>query len=901
MLVALFLTAGTISAQDYTSILQTTILSSRSSDGMTAKDMEGLTIYSQTTNRRGNVEHIYANQMHNGIPIFNANVAATFRGETIIHMGDNLQRDIASRVRTNTAVLTPVQAATKAASLLGAGTANFSLLETKSSQEVLLNKGGVSLDEVPVKLVYQLTDDNEFRLAWDLDIHMLNKSHWYSVRIDAVNGELLSQNDWVSQCTQLNHQLNSISHATKKHTHKETSSFGFIESEANAALSGGQYNVFALPLESPIHGANTLITPFEDPDASPFGWHDTDGVAGADHTITRGNNVWAYEDTDGDNDTFGESPDGGQDLIFDFEYDFESDPSNMIDAVTTHLFYVNNIVHDVMYHYGFDEESGNYQEINYTGEGFGGDAVLAEAQDGSAFNNASFTSPADSRNGRMQMFLFTPPPPPNNTLTLTGGGVDGVYLGTPPVLFGVPIPPVGGTPLTANLVLAEDDAAGSDDIFDACDTLVNGAELNGNIAIVRRGTCDFSFKVVQAQNEGAIATIIVNTNGQTPPPVPGPGDFGDDVTIPLIVVTQADGEAFITALQNGESIMASIISPDPGVNRDSALDNGVVVHEYGHGISSRLAAGPQAAACVANEENMDEGWADFFALMFTMTAGDEAEDARGIVNYSIFEEIDEPGIRVRPYSTDRAINDLTYADTNDELNIIFPHGLGTVWASALWDMTWYLIDEYGFDADLYNGVAGNNIAIQLVVDGLRMQPCNTGFVQSRDAIISAIDINSMIPEEDKEEVKCGVFGMFAGRGLGINADQGNRFSRLDQLEDFEEATLVNGVCEGIPLPFLVPPEIGLPGGVPLLSTDEFETTSFSVYPNPSNGSINVNMETGLGQGHIDIIDLNGRVVFTQNSLLEGVININASELSNGVYLLQVSNDTVSETTKLVIK
>ena len=112
---------------------------------------------------------------------------------------------------------------------------------------------------------------------------------------------------------------------------------------------------------------------------------------------------------------------------------------------------------------------------------------------------------------------------------------------------------------------------------------------------------------------------------------------------------------------------------------------------------------------------------------------------------------------------------------------------------------------------------------------------------------------------------------------------------------------MNGVCEGIPLPFLVPPEIGLPGGIPLLSTDEFETTSFSVYPNPSNGSINVNMETGLGQGHIDIIDLNGRVVFTQNSLLEGVININASELSNGVYLLQVSNDTVSETTKLVIK
>ena len=258
-LIALFLVMSTASAQDYTSILKDKLLSSRSSDGMTQQDLEDLTIYNQSTNRRSNVEHVYAVQKHNGIEVFNANVAVAFRGDKIVHIGDNLQVDIASRVRNTSPVLTPIQAATSAASLLGAGTANFTTLETISTQEVVLNPGGVSLDRVPVKLVYQLTDDNEFRLAWDLDIHMLNKSHWYSVRIDAVNGELLSQNDWVSQCTQLNHQLNSISHATKKHTHKETSSFGFIESEATAALSGGQYNVFALPIESPIHGTNELI------------------------------------------------------------------------------------------------------------------------------------------------------------------------------------------------------------------------------------------------------------------------------------------------------------------------------------------------------------------------------------------------------------------------------------------------------------------------------------------------------------------------------------------------------------------------------------------------------------------------------------------------------------------
>ena len=61
------------------------------------------------------------------------------------------------------------------------------------------------------------------------------------------------------------------------------------------------------------------------------------------------------------------------------------------------------------------------------------------------------------------------------------------------------------------------------------------------------------------------------------------------------------------------------------------------------------------------------------------------------------------------------------------------------------------------------------------------------------------------------------------------------------------------------------------------------------------------MTTNLGEGQIQILDINGRVVFAQDNLLEGTININASELATGVYLLQVSNQTISETTKLIIK
>ena len=57
----------------------------------------------------------------------------------------------------------------------------------------------------------------------------------------------------------------------------------------------------------------------------------------------------------------------------------------------TNLFYWNNLFHDVLYRYGFDEASGNFQANNYGRGGLGGDYVRAEAADGAGTNNANFT------------------------------------------------------------------------------------------------------------------------------------------------------------------------------------------------------------------------------------------------------------------------------------------------------------------------------------------------------------------------------------------------------------------------------------------------------------------------------------------------------------------------------
>ena len=73
------------------------------------------------------------------------------------------------------------------------------------------------------------------------------------------------------------------------------------------------------------------------------------------------------------------------------------------------LFYITNWYHDLLYHLGFTEAAGNFQQDNFGRGGKGSDFLLADAQDGSGTNNANFGTPADGASPRMQMYLWTGP------------------------------------------------------------------------------------------------------------------------------------------------------------------------------------------------------------------------------------------------------------------------------------------------------------------------------------------------------------------------------------------------------------------------------------------------------------------------------------------------------------
>jgi extracellular elastinolytic metalloproteinase len=139
----------------------------------------------------------------------------------------------------------------------------------------------------------------------------------------------------------------------------------------------------------------------------------TAGWLGAS-TVTTGNNVDAYLDTDANNQP---DPINAADLqngrafssIQDFTFPFtpDVDPRTQRAAAVANLFYFNNIIHDFSYQLGFTESAGNFQTNNFGRGGTGNDPVKAEAQDGSGTNNANFATPPEGSSPRMQMFLFT--------------------------------------------------------------------------------------------------------------------------------------------------------------------------------------------------------------------------------------------------------------------------------------------------------------------------------------------------------------------------------------------------------------------------------------------------------------------------------------------------------------
>lgn len=856
-----FLAANFTYAQEFESIVKN-YLKNQTAENYQATDISDISISSESFSKSLKAHTVYVDQNFRGIRIFNSVSPFVIRNGEVIHAELSFLTDISGKTNGTQPALNATTAISRAVNQLGLDApSGLQLLETKNDHSYIFNDGNISLENIPVELVYHsMYEGNTLKLAWDLSIYLKDGSHYYSVRIDALNGQILEVFDLVLSC--------NFGDQPHSHGPSESILIGHQSEPAYMPFNTNtpKYRVFPIPLHAPNEGPDQLITDPSDPEASPFGWHDTDGQPGHEYTTTRGNNVLANEDHAGYNIP-GEQADGGEEMLFDFPFDLPQNPMDFTDAAITNLFYMNNIMHDVFYKYGFDEASGNFQQNNYGRGGAGNDYVIADAQDGYGMNNANFGTPPDGQKPRMQMFLWSAPGSViGSFLTINNGPMAGSY-NTMEAGFGPSVPTSG---ITNDLVLIENDSSGtSQDPNDACGQITNASAISGKIAVVRRGQCDFVTKVEKAQNAGAVAVIVVNNEVGDPIVM---GGSNPNITIPAIMIYQADGEDIIDLLENGQTINATLKDDGSGndpYRRDGDLDNGIIAHEYGHGISTRLTGGRNNVYCLFNEEQMGEGWSDYFGLILTLKPGDQPSDPKGIGTYATGQGRYGRGIRTFPYSTDFDVNPFTYNNIRSQTA---PHGVGSVWATMLWDLTWAFIDEYGFDEDIYEGTGGNNKALQLVIDGLKLQPCNPGFIDGRDAILQADEI------ANNGENECLIWHAFAKRGLGFSADQGSSNSKMDGTEAFD-----------------VPQDCLLGIG----NNDNIKN-KFVVYPNPSHGEINIQSRFGIDEAQISIFDMNGRLIIEQEVEMHNTGTINASNLTPGIYMIKIKGGGFTQTTKLII-
>lgn len=707
--------------------------------GLRRADVNDFVVTDRYTSDHSGVTHLYIRQAHRSLEVVgaevNANVAADGR---IISFDSSFIANLRAKVRDGNARGAQASVKSAARSLGLQPPARLTVLERRGGvdRETVFAGSGISQEPITARLVYQPTGD-VVRLAWQLDIYEPDGDHWWNMRVDAATGEVLARDDYASH-------------------------------------ADGSYRVFELPKENPDEGDRTLqVNPASD--ASPLGWI-TDG-----QTLTQGNNVLAYTDRDNDNlPDPGGFADGGPGLLFDFPLDLSGPPENYQDAAVTNLFYWNNVIHDVLHGYGFDEKAGNFQQDNFGPQnGKDGDPVRAEAQDGSGRNNANFFTPPDGFRPRMQMFEWRDSAP--NPLEVDGVGT----FSGPMAGFGASLATTG--PISGTLVVVDD---GVGVASDGCEPFTLPGAVGTTIPLIDRGACNFTVKVKNAQVAGAQTAIVANNAPGAPF---GMGGADPTITIPSIMISLDDANTIKPQLPK-----AATLSPNPDLqpDRDSDLDSGVIAHEYGHGVSNRLTGGPGNAGCLQNAEQMGEGWSDFLALVLTAEAGDE-DIARGVGNYVVFQDASGIGIRPTAYSRDMTVNPSTYATVIEEAGtptLTIPHGVGYVWATMLWDMYGNLVDEHGFSGDIYGDwtSGGNNLALQLVIDGMKFQPCSPGFVQGRNGIL---DADLALTGGDNQ---CLIWEAFAKRGLGFSAEQRSSKKTADGTAAFD-----------------LPPECGASAGIVL--------------------------------------------------------------------------------------
>jgi len=334
-------------------------------------------------------------QQHNGIPVFEGVMIAhtTKRGE-LVNVSSQLVPDLHKLAEVgmprrlaiqSNLLIHAEEAIVRAAANVEEQVDPADVIKGKDGAKQHVSYKVVALPgDTRVRQVWLPVSRNLLRLCWEVQLTSRKRGEMFVLLVDTETGEVLVRQGLTEYYSNATYQV---------YTSDSPSPF----SPAWPTLNYSQ----------PAEVSRSSVTlPALSEDASPLGW-----IADGDNT-TLGNNVDAHLDKDADDiPDVGSRPAGAPFRVFDFPLDLSQEPVTYTNAAVVQLFYWCNWMHDKLYQLGFTEAARNFQTSNFSRGGLENDAVQADAQDGSGFNNANMSVPADGLPPRMQMYLWSYPIP----------------------------------------------------------------------------------------------------------------------------------------------------------------------------------------------------------------------------------------------------------------------------------------------------------------------------------------------------------------------------------------------------------------------------------------------------------------------------------------------------------
>ena len=289
-------------------------------------------------------EVVNVQQYYNNTPVYKSLAKAVIRGGNVISFNNNF-----IRVNPNNIVRDKIdksEALYTALRHLDINTSGFELLDEKSGDMINLPDNKVA----SIRFFYE--KDNALVPAQLFFINQTKENKFYSTLVSLTTGEILENNNMINECSFEDNHFTGDPSENSSHllTHFNNN---LKNKNFSKAVTNASYNVFPFPIEAPTFGSRAIVSNPWDLTASPEGWH-SNGTT--NYTNTYGNNVLAYVDNNASN-TVGFTPSSttSGNLTFDFPF-AESTSLSAYDnraSAVTNLFYANNMIHDIMYKFGF--------------------------------------------------------------------------------------------------------------------------------------------------------------------------------------------------------------------------------------------------------------------------------------------------------------------------------------------------------------------------------------------------------------------------------------------------------------------------------------------------------------------------------------------------------------------